>query len=101
MTREQRLAKNEVLFRDVNERVRDISADAWNVDEQVEFLRRGVDLRFEVIRIGDLRNYRDSSSQRFDTIAERIQCIGLEQKLDGPLRQLIGCSCDIISGLLD
>jgi len=38
MAREQRLAKNEVLFRDVNERVRDISSGTWDVDEQVEFL---------------------------------------------------------------
>lgn len=38
MTREKRLAKNEVLFRDVNERVREISSDSWQVDEQIEFL---------------------------------------------------------------
>ena len=38
MTREERLAKNEVLFRDVNERVREISADTWDVSERVEFL---------------------------------------------------------------
>jgi hypothetical protein len=38
VTREERLAKNEVLFRDVNERVREISADTWSVTEPVEFL---------------------------------------------------------------
>lgn len=38
MTRDERLAKNEVLFRDVNERVREISDDAWNVAEPIEFL---------------------------------------------------------------
>jgi hypothetical protein len=36
--REERLAKNEVLFRDVNERVREISDDAWGVTEPAEFL---------------------------------------------------------------
>ena len=38
MNRDERLAKNETLFRDVNERVREISADAWDVSESVEFL---------------------------------------------------------------
>lgn len=38
MTREERLAKNEVLFRDVNERVREISADEWSSEDAVEFL---------------------------------------------------------------
>jgi hypothetical protein len=38
MTREQRLAKNEVLFRDVNERVREISSGTWDVAERLEFL---------------------------------------------------------------
>lgn len=38
MNRDERLAKNEVLFRDVNERVREISEDAWNQSEPVEFL---------------------------------------------------------------
>ena len=38
MSREERLAKNEVLFRDVNERVREISEDTWDVTERVEFL---------------------------------------------------------------
>jgi hypothetical protein len=38
MNREERLAKNEALFRDVNERVREISGDSWSVSEPVEFL---------------------------------------------------------------
>jgi hypothetical protein len=38
VTREGRLAKNEVLFRDVNERVREISEDTWSTSEPVEFL---------------------------------------------------------------
>ncbi len=38
MNREERLAKNEVLFRDVNERVREISEDAWDLSEPIEFL---------------------------------------------------------------
>ena len=38
MNREERLAKNEVLFRDVNERVREISEDTWDTSEPVEFL---------------------------------------------------------------
>ena len=37
MEREERLAENEILFRDVNERINDLQADRWNA-EMIDFM---------------------------------------------------------------
>lgn len=37
MDREQRLAENEILFRDVNERIKELQSDAWG-SHQIDFM---------------------------------------------------------------
>jgi hypothetical protein len=37
MEREERIAENEILFRDINERIKDLQADEWAADD-IDFM---------------------------------------------------------------